>query len=376
MVKMKDSVEIGQFIRNKIKERNMKPIELAEKLANEKDGKYYTKNDLRDLVYKWLNGKRTPGIEYVYYLSKILEVSIEELLVAGEVCEKYENRPFTLYAIAKSGNKEQLDEVMNNATPDGTIIGRNYDEYDKTILDYAVEFENIELINYMVEKGYLWFCDNASYINTKIRIGGQCTYPEMAIKILELAIKFDNVELFSKIIRQETPLWRKVSDKNDIYCKSEYHIGFDLDNQILIKILQTKNIFNYICKPYYASLESWNHLNLGIPYGRRGDNLNEKLSKIQRLPNAFNILLDTALRISSDKVSTMVDVMKKHNAIVKNELSKFYNEKEWQINSYGDCQTGRWNMGSLSMVGRVQKSTYDNLKDADLKREVKQYVGE
>ena len=157
MIKIKNSTEIGNFIKERLEQLNMKRSDLAEELAKAKGQDVYTKDQLRDLVYKWVNGQRTPGIDYIYYLSKILEVSIEEMLVAGEVCEKYESRPFTLYAIAKSNNFEQLDEVMKTPTLDGSIVGINYDEYDKTILDYAVEFENIEMIKYMIKKEYLQF---------------------------------------------------------------------------------------------------------------------------------------------------------------------------------------------------------------------------
>ena len=382
MVKMKDSVEIGQFIRNKIKERNMKPIELAEKLANEKDGKYYTKNDLRDLVYKWLNGKRTPGIEYVYYLSKILEVSIEELLVAGEVCEKYENRPFTLYAIAKSGNLEQLDEIMKIEAPDGTIIGRNNDEYDKTILDYAVEFENIKMIKYMIEKKYVNFQDYGAHISTVIQIGNQCTYTELTEKILNLAIKYDDAELFSQMINKETKLRRKGSDNNDIYCKVDYYGPyFDLDESVLINILKTKNIFNYLSTPYLcSSLEVWNSkLNYGFPYVSFYDRktiINDKVAKIQRLPMAFNILLDTALRNDSEKIVAMINVIKRHNSIVENELEQLFDIKELRIDEFGNYRTRGYNCGSLSNVGRVQKRTFDLITDKELKEELKQYVGE
>ena len=146
MIKIKDSIEIGHFIKERLEQLGMKRSDLAEELAKAKGSNNYTKEQLRDLVYKWINGKRTPGIDYIYYLSKILKVSIEEILVAGEICEKYENRPYTLYAIAKSNNFEQLDEIMRAQTPDGSIVGINYDEYDKTILDYVVEFENVEMI--------------------------------------------------------------------------------------------------------------------------------------------------------------------------------------------------------------------------------------
>ena len=326
MIEIKSSSEIGNFIKERLEQLNMKSSNLAEELAKAK-GKNYTKDNLRDLVYKWVNGQRTPGIDYIYYLSKILKVSIEEMLVAGEVCERYESRPFTLYAIAKSNNFEQLDEIMKTPTSDGSIVGINYDEYDKTILDYAVEFENIEMIKYMIEKEYLQFQTYGSHITTTIRIGGQCSYLEMTNKIIMLAIKYDDVELFSSIIARETPIWRtEPLVDGDIYVKTEYQDGFELSLDAIDSILCKDKIYSYLTQPYIATLENWEKINNGISYGdkhNRENSINESLSKIYRLPVAFNLLLDTALNNNSDKLNKLIELLKRHNATVENELSHF-----------------------------------------------------
>ena len=373
MIKMKDSNEIGIFIKERLKQLNMKSSVLAEELAKAK-GENYTKDQLRDLVYKWVNGQRTPGIDYIYYLSKILKVSIEEMLVAGEVCEKYESRPFTLYAIAKSNNFEQLDEVMKTPTPDGSIVGVNYDEYDKTILDYAVEFENIEMIKYMIKKEYLQFQTYGSHITTTIRIGGQCSYIEMANKIIMLAIKYDDVELFSSIISRETPIWRtEPLIDGDIYVRTEYQDGFELSPNTIDNILYKEKILNYLAQPYIATLDNWKKLNVGIIYNR-DNSINENLSNIYRLPFAFNLLLDTALISNNDKAKELIEIVKRHNYSVENELKRFYDKEELKSDKFGNYKNGR--LGSLSMIGKIQKTTYDRIKDQNIKKELKEYIGE
>ena len=35
----------------------------------------------------------------------------------------------------------------------------NCDEYGKTVLDYALEFKNLEFLKYLMEKKYIWFVD-------------------------------------------------------------------------------------------------------------------------------------------------------------------------------------------------------------------------
>lgn len=378
MIKIKNSIEIGNFIKERLEQLSMRRSDLAEELAKAKGADNYTKDQLRDLVYKWINGKRTPGIDYIYYLSKILKVSIEEMLVAGDICEKYECRPFTLYAIAKSNNFDQLDEVMSMHNPDGSIVGKNYDEYDKTILDYVVEFENIEMIKYMIKKEYLQFQPFGSHITTMINLGGQCSYLEMTNKIMMLAIKYDDVELFSAIVTRETPLWRTESlVDNDIYVKTEYQEGFELNASILESILCKKEIFNYLTQPYIATIESWASLNSGIFYGdrhNRNNSINDKLSKIYRLPVAFNLLLDTSLNSDSDRSKELIAIMKKHNSSVKNELKQFYDDNDIYSNKFGNYKYGRF--GSLSMIGKIQKTTFDGIKDRNIKEELKEYLGE
>ena len=145
MAIMKSKDEIGVYIKDRLKQIGLSQSDLAGKIAELK-GDGYDKNSLKDNVSKWIRGARYPGTEYIYYLAQVLRVSIEEILVAGEVCDKYDDRPFTLYAIAKSGNRDAVDTVMAMQDEYGSCVGTNYDEYDKTLLDYIIQFENLDLL--------------------------------------------------------------------------------------------------------------------------------------------------------------------------------------------------------------------------------------
>ena len=350
MIQMKTPEEIGEFIKSRMTDLNIKPICLAELLASAKDSTRYNKNDLRDLVYKWMRGDRTPGVDYKYYLSKILHVSIEELLVAGDICEKYDNRPFTLYAIAKSNNFRQLDEIMTLTTPDGTCVGTNYDEYDKTILD-----ENIEMLKYMIEKQYLQFCGWGSFLVTHIRIGNYMPHIDMFYKIVNLAIKYDDAELISLIIAREYPIWIQNTEENNIYKKLNYQDGYEFDTNILISILNTKNIFNYFTTPYTLNEEQWNLINRGIYYMSNTEKskcLNEPLSCIERLPFAFNLLLDLSKRHNKiDLVKHMEKIGSEHNKNVLSKLYQFYTKDDLKVDQFGTCQSGT--RGSLSVLANI-----------------------
>ena len=361
MVQMKDEKQIGDFIKEKLARLNMKPIDLAEALAEAKGD--YTKSQLRDLVYKWINGRRKPGTDYIYYLSKILKVSIEEILVAGEVCEKYENRPYTLYSIAKSGDFERLNEIMQVKTPDGTVVGANYDEYDKTIIDYAIEFENIDLINYMVDKKYIEFIDFGPHLYSWIRIGNVWSPEEMVLKMLRLAVKYDDVKLFSRIVTRETPLWRIDSFEGDIYKRERSREGLTIENADIIDILNTKKIFDYVTTSYIPTLDDWKRIDgtLASVLGRNKKGLiTNQIFKVPRLPIMFNLLLDTALSTKHETACELLKVAKRHNDQAHKELTQFFSAGELTIDQYGNYRQGHY--GSLSVVGRVQKTTFDAIK--------------
>lgn len=37
----------------------------------------------------------------------------------------------------------------------------NCDEYRKTVIDYALEFNNYKFIKYLLDEEYIWFVDNS-----------------------------------------------------------------------------------------------------------------------------------------------------------------------------------------------------------------------
>jgi hypothetical protein len=199
----------------------------------------------------------------------------------------------------------------------------------------------------------------------------------MTNKIIMLAIKYDDVELFSAIVTRETPLWRtKPLVDNDIYVRTEYQDGLELHPDILDSILCKEEILKYLTQPYIPTLENWERLNLGITYGDRHNKnycINDNLSKIYRLPVAFNLLLDTTLNNNNDKSKKLIEIMKKHNSSVKSELKLFYDDDELYCNKFGNYKNHR---GSLSILGTIQKTTFDKIKEQNTKNELQKFVGE
>jgi len=84
--------------------------------------------------------------------TRLLDVSCEEILSAGEV-RSYNENHMTNYKLASSHNEKLWQSYVNSEDS----IFLNPDEYDKTILDYVFEFRNHQLLKYLVDKKYIWF---------------------------------------------------------------------------------------------------------------------------------------------------------------------------------------------------------------------------
>lgn len=97
-------------------------------------------------------GKKAIQIYDLPIFSELLGVSCEQLLSAGRYCPPLTHRA-TNYTIAASKDQSQWEAYIHRE--DKLIL--NSDEYGKTIIDYALEFENYDFLKYLMANGYIWF---------------------------------------------------------------------------------------------------------------------------------------------------------------------------------------------------------------------------
>lgn len=329
-IRVKNKEEMGKYLSLKIKERQMSQSDLAEKIAIMKGDKY-KKNLIKDNVSKWIRGQRYPGTENIYYLSKALEVNVEEILVAGEGYKKYITRPFTLYAVAKSGNKSVLDKLMNESSDGYVLIGTSYDEYDNTLLDYLLEFENLELIHYILEKGYLRFYFEDINRNNCFSIYDAEKYFE---KFLNLSIKYDDDIVFRYLIKRIFSIYIKDPEKKNSKISPSRLYGLPLKKATLIKILKTHKILHYLISPFTLSKEENYLLNERWFY----QNIGEKDILpiiIETLSASFNLLLNLAIVENLDVAKVLIDIGERHNKKIGDQLKKNYDTNDYKIISDG-----------------------------------------
>ena len=86
------------------------------------------------------------------HFTELLGGSREQILSAREYSAPLSSR-VTNYSIACSKDRKKWEAYIRHA--DKLIL--NSDEYCKTVLYYALEFGNYELIEFLMDNQYIWF---------------------------------------------------------------------------------------------------------------------------------------------------------------------------------------------------------------------------
>lgn len=154
MYNVKDKKKIGDYLNDLIKKKYGTPSDFCRAYLNASDSKNGETEftNLKNRISAIVNGRKDVQLYDFPVFTMLLDVSCEEILSAGEVRSINENH-MTNYQIAFSRD-EKLWEVFIH---DESAPFLNPDEYDKTIIDYALEFKNYELLKYLMENGYIWF---------------------------------------------------------------------------------------------------------------------------------------------------------------------------------------------------------------------------
>lgn len=100
-------------------------------------------------------GNKGIQIEDLPIFAELLGVSIDEILSAGTLTAPVSSR-VTNYSIAFSKNPAEWDSYINRN--DKLIL--NPDEYNKTVIDYALESGNYQFLKHLMDNGYIWFVGN------------------------------------------------------------------------------------------------------------------------------------------------------------------------------------------------------------------------
>ena len=232
-----DNKQIGDFLKKRIMEkyRSQRQFGKAYLEANNVPTDDVALGKMSNRLSQMLNGKKGIQVEDLLVFADLLEVSCEEILTAGEKHVPVSNH-ITNYEIAFSKDSKIWEKYMKRE--DNLFL--NSDEYNNTVIDYALEFKNYKFIKYLMDEGFIWLVDNSDYRDMRYYYGGgtsikkrepqnidgalpfQIAYEDRSrTQTLALAIENKDNEVLDKLLARENPLLYHVSflnnDREDMY---------------------------------------------------------------------------------------------------------------------------------------------------------------
>lgn len=163
-------------------------------------------------------GNKGVQIEDLPVFAELLGVSIEDILSAGTALVPASRR-VTNYSIAYSKDPAEWNAYLNREDK----LFLNPDEYDKTVIDYALEAGNYPFLKFLMDNDYIWFVGNEKkeyYVGfgagTSIKrreIGfHDCleyrmkTQDDLRFKMISLAIGDKDFEMLDRLHAREIPM--------------------------------------------------------------------------------------------------------------------------------------------------------------------------
>ena len=220
MFQLAEPNAIGSHLKDLIKERYKNPRQFCIAYLKLQGGSINDEEirKLSNRFFQILKGTKRIQVDDLPFVSKLLDISCEEILSAGQ-CLKPTSNHVTNYSIALSDNQEEWDNYIERE--DKLVL--NYDEYGKSVLDYAYEFKNYPLLKYMFQKGYIRFKDAAEsgfqngygaettikhreIFDTDILESRIARDDNLRLNIITLALENQDFDILESLYARETPM--------------------------------------------------------------------------------------------------------------------------------------------------------------------------
>ena len=166
MNNVKNNQEIGRYLEKLISEnfesRRKFCIKVLEVQFNAKPSEEQIAN-YSNKISQIIKGRKGIQIADLPIYANLLNVSCDEILSCGEKYIPIKNH-MTNYQLAFSTDKKVWEKYINVEDS----IALNYDEYGKSLIDYAFHFKNYDLVKYLISINYINiipekdFSDNAN----------------------------------------------------------------------------------------------------------------------------------------------------------------------------------------------------------------------
>lgn len=166
MNNVKNNQEIGRYLEKLISKnfesRRKFCIKVLDVQFNAKPSEEQIAN-YSNKISQIIKGRKGIQIADLPIYANLLNVSCDEILSCGEKYIPIKNH-MTNYQLAFSTDKKVWEKYINVEDS----ISLNYDEYGKSLIDYAFQFKNYELVKYLISINYINiipekdFSDNAN----------------------------------------------------------------------------------------------------------------------------------------------------------------------------------------------------------------------
>ena len=315
MFDLADNKKIGEYIKRKIEEKGYNQSQFCKACLFEKDISIEDNSEHRNMCNRLsqiIKGNKGLQLTDLPVFSKLLDMSCEEILSAGK-CVKPVSERFTNYYIATSKDEKEWISYVN--MPDQLIL--NADEYGKTVIDYALEFENYGFLKFLMDNEYIWFVgDNEDYFCYGFGAGSRIerntlfmqnmgvlddrmkNQYDLRMKMIILAIKHGDIDMLDELHAREIPsLYYTLMSCTRMECEKYFDAG-------LIAALTNANdkVLSYFTKEIEITNGFGAMLKYIFPYTDR--------------------LISALIKAKSDYAERIIKVAIKHNQYVLDELTR------------------------------------------------------
>lgn len=262
MFKVKTNKEIGEYLKYLISQKYPSDRNFCKEYLKLSNAQI---ND--DEIRKMANrvSQITKGFKAIQtydlpIFTELLDVTCEQILSAGEYCVP-KSRRTTNYSIAFSQNKAEWEEYIHRK--DRLIL--NPDEYDKTVIDYAIEARNYHFIKYLIDKKYIWFIndENSNYrtfgagTNIQHRENGfqnilqyrLNSEDNLRMEIIALAVENNDFETLELLKAREIPMLRNIVQYLN-WRETDYENVYDASRLVKCIANASDEIIEYFTTPF------------------------------------------------------------------------------------------------------------------------------
>lgn len=225
MNNVKNNQEIGRYLEKLISEnfesRRKFCIKVLDVQFNAKPSEEQIAN-YSNKISQIIKGRKGIQIADLPIYANLLNVSCDEILSCGEKYIPIKNH-MTNYQLAFSTDKKVWEKYINVEDS----ISLNYDEYGKSLIDYAFQFKNYDLVKYLISINYiniisekdfsdnankcaLWAAEtsvkknNSNYVYNPYTYEGQ-TERNLRTNLIILAIKNKDYKMLERLHAREMP---------------------------------------------------------------------------------------------------------------------------------------------------------------------------